>query len=93
MTTARSNRRQVLKKAGALGALAALFSPSVDFAQTTSGQVPGPEGAWTTTITLTDICFMAHFGSLVWELSQISLAMFTEEVLPCFPASTTSMSS
>ena len=43
MTTARPNHRQVLKKAGALGALAALLSPSAAFAQTTSGQVPGPE--------------------------------------------------
>lgn len=52
MTATRPNRRQLLKKAGAIGALAALLSPSAAFAQTTSETTQSPEGAWFTTITL-----------------------------------------
>jgi hypothetical protein len=52
MTATRSNRRQLLKKAGAFGALAALVSPSAALAQTTTGNPQSPEGAWSTTITL-----------------------------------------
>jgi hypothetical protein len=40
------------QKAGVLGALAALFSPSVALAQTTTGNLQGLEGGWRTTITL-----------------------------------------
>ena len=52
MTDTRPNRRRILKKAGALGALAALFSPSVALAQTTTGNTQSLEGGWRTTITL-----------------------------------------
>jgi len=52
VTAARSNRRHILKRAGALGALAALLSPSAALAQTTSGNAPGLQGGWKTTITL-----------------------------------------
>src|SRR5689334_7284257 len=52
MTAIRPNRRQLLKKAGAIGALAALLSPSAAFAQTTGDNTQGPEGAWLTSITL-----------------------------------------
>ena len=52
MTDTRPNRRHILKKAGALGALAALFSPSVALAQTTAGNTQSLEGGWRTTITL-----------------------------------------
>ena len=52
MTDTRPNRRRILKKAGALGALAALFSPSVALAQTTAGNTQSLEGGWRTTITL-----------------------------------------
>jgi hypothetical protein len=52
MTAIRPNRRQLLKKAGGLGALAAVLSPSAAFAQTTSDTTQSPEGGWLTTITL-----------------------------------------
>ena len=52
MTATGPNRRQLLKKAGLLGALAALLSPSAALAQTTSQTTQSPEGAWFTTITL-----------------------------------------
>jgi hypothetical protein len=52
MTDTRPNRRHILKKAGALGALAALSSPSVALAQTTTGNTQSLEGGWRTTITL-----------------------------------------
>ena len=52
MTDTRPNRRHILKRAGTLGALAALFSPSAAFAQTTAGNAPGLTGGWKTTITL-----------------------------------------
>ena len=56
MTDLRSNRRQVLKRAGALGALAALVSPTVACAQQASarqanGNAEGLEGAWRGTVT------------------------------------------
>ena len=51
MTDVRPNRRQVLRRAGALGALAALVSPTVACAQQASaqqanGNAEGLEGAW-----------------------------------------------
>lgn len=51
MTDLRPNRRQVLKRAGALGALAALVSPTVACAkqagaQQARGSAVGLEGAW-----------------------------------------------
>ena len=52
MTATKPNRRQMLKRAGALGALAALFSPSAAFAQTTDANAQSLEGGWRTTITL-----------------------------------------
>lgn len=61
MTDVRPNRRQVLKSAGALGALAALVSPTVACAQQAStqqastqqatGNAEGLEGAWQGTVT------------------------------------------
>jgi hypothetical protein len=44
MIDTRPNRRQILKKAGALGALAALLSPSAAFAQTTNDTTLSLEG-------------------------------------------------
>lgn len=52
MTATRPNRRHILKKAGALGALAALFSPSVALAQTTTENTQNLAGGWKTIITL-----------------------------------------
>lgn len=52
MTTTRPNRRHILKKAGALGALAALISPSAALAQTTPAGTQSLQGGWRTTITL-----------------------------------------
>jgi hypothetical protein len=52
MTATRPNRRHILKRAGALGALAALFSPTAAFALTTTGSTQSLEGGWRTTITL-----------------------------------------
>lgn len=52
MPDTRPNRRHILKKAGALGALAALFSPSAALAQTTTGNTQSLGGGWRTTITL-----------------------------------------
>jgi hypothetical protein len=52
MTATRPNRRHILKKAGALAALAALFSPSAAFAQTKDANTQNLEGGWRTTITL-----------------------------------------
>ena len=53
MTDTRPNRRHILKRARALGALAALFSPSAAFAQTTMpANTQSLEGGWRTTITL-----------------------------------------
>lgn len=52
MLATRPNRRHILKKAGALGALAALFSPSAAFAQTTTGNTQSLGGGWRTTVTL-----------------------------------------
>src|SRR5215471_9935159 len=51
MTDVRPNRRQLLRRAGALGALAALVSPTVACAQQASaqqanGNAQGLEGAW-----------------------------------------------
>ena len=51
MTDIRPNRRQVLRRAGALGALAALVGPTVACAQQASaqqanGNAEGLEGAW-----------------------------------------------
>jgi hypothetical protein len=44
------NRRQILKRAGVLGALAALFSPSAAFAQSKSN-TPAIGGSWRVSIT------------------------------------------
>ena len=52
MTDTRPNRRQILKKAGALGALVALFSPSAAFAQTKDANTQSLEGGWRTNVTL-----------------------------------------
>jgi hypothetical protein len=52
MTELRTNRRQVLKRAGVLGATAALLSPSAALAQNTSA-TEGPEGSWIATLTIT----------------------------------------
>ena len=52
MTAIRPNRRQILKKAGALAALAALFSPSAAFAQSKDANTQNLEGGWRTTVTL-----------------------------------------
>src|ERR1051326_6028472 len=52
MTATRPNRRQLLKKAGVLGALAALFSPSAALAQTTTENTQNLVGGWKTIITL-----------------------------------------
>ena len=52
MIATRPNRRQLLKKAGVLGALATLLSPSAAFARSTNVTVQSLEGAWRTTITL-----------------------------------------
>ena len=51
MTELRTNRRQVLKRAGVLGATAALLSPSAALAQNTSA-TEGPEGSWLATLTV-----------------------------------------
>ena len=51
MTDRRPNRRQLLKKAGILGATAALLSPTAAFAQNTKEE--GPEGSWLVTYTIT----------------------------------------
>lgn len=51
MTDVRPNRRQVLTSAGALGALAALVSPTLAFAQQDNGNAEGLEGAWQGTVT------------------------------------------
>src|ERR1700730_17349691 len=50
MTVLRPNRRQLLKRAGAFGALAALLSPVSAIASSTN--VEGPEGSWLSTITV-----------------------------------------
>jgi hypothetical protein len=52
MKDTRPNRRQILKKAGALGALVALFSPSAAFAQTKDANTQSLEGGWRTNVTL-----------------------------------------
>ena len=46
ITDVRPNRRRVLRRAGALGALAALVSPTVASAQQANGNAEGLEGAW-----------------------------------------------
>lgn len=52
MTDLRSTRRQVLKRAGVLGATAALLSPTAALAKQ-NDTAQGPEGSWLTTITPT----------------------------------------
>ncbi len=52
MTNVRQNRRQLLKRAGVLGALAALFSPSAALAQTNpTTNTPDIGGSWRVTFT------------------------------------------
>jgi hypothetical protein len=78
MRATRPNRRQLLKKAGVLGALATLLSPSAAFAQTTNGNAQSLEGAWRTTIALqgnspfVGLITFAAGGSLV-DTEQIDL--------------------
>jgi len=50
MTDLRTNRRRLLKRAGALGALAALLPSASAFAKPTDA-VKGPEGSWLSTVT------------------------------------------
>ena len=52
MADTRPHRRHILKRAGALGAFAALVSPSAALAQTTAGNALSLAGGWKTTITL-----------------------------------------
>lgn len=52
MNDLRPNRRQVLKRAGALGATAALLSPTAALAKNTSA-AQGPEGSWLVNATIT----------------------------------------
>ena len=52
MTNRRTTRRQVLKRAGVLGATAALLSPTAALAKQHNA-AQGPEGSWLNTITAT----------------------------------------
>ena len=52
MTDLRPTRRQLLKRAGVLGATAALISPTAALAKSTSA-TNGPEGSWIATFTIT----------------------------------------
>jgi hypothetical protein len=52
MTDLRSTRRQVLKRAGILGATAAFLSPTTALAKQNDA-AQGPEGSWIGTVTIT----------------------------------------
>lgn len=52
MANVRPNRRQLLKRAGAIGAVMTLFSSAPAFAKSTDA-VQVPEGSWLSTVTVT----------------------------------------
>src|ERR1700682_6333269 len=65
MPATRPDRRQLLKKAGALCAVATVLSPSAAFAQTTNESTQSPVGAWLTTITLHNPSTVGPFQGLM----------------------------